>query len=153
MLDPDPYHLLTLRIRIRILLFRQWLTRCKQKKFISKFCLLLFKGIFTSVFKGKKFIEIKVFLLFQLVNGRIRIRIHNTAFLFAVPKEDTHVYECQTVHHIKSESTVHKPPPHKKIGRTCTNCTFPPAMVHCQLEVKDIQLYRRSAAVFFSYRI
>ncbi len=57
--------------------FRQWLTK---KWFFKNFCLLLFDGTFTSVFIDKKskrshkIIEIKFFLLFTLVDVRIRIR-------------------------------------------------------------------------------
>ncbi len=63
--------------------FRQWHSRCQHKIsfLLSFFCLLLTKGTFTTVFKmtshkrSHTTFEIKVFLNFLLVDGRIRIRI------------------------------------------------------------------------------
>jgi hypothetical protein len=70
---------ITYRSRSGACFFRHWLTRC-QKKFFSK---VFFAYYFTSVFKDKKskrshdIAEIKVFLNFLLVDGRIRIRTKN----------------------------------------------------------------------------
>ncbi len=91
---PDPWRL---RIRIRgsvslgygsgsrsFSVF-SWLLRY-QKSIFSQFCLLITNltvGVFTTVFennqllKRHKTVEIKVFLNFSLVNGRIRIRTNN----------------------------------------------------------------------------
>ena len=67
-------------VRIRILLFSTVADKMPTKyEFKKFFCLLLFEGIFTSVFTDKKskrshkIVEIKV-LHFLLVDGRIRIR-------------------------------------------------------------------------------
>ncbi len=49
--DPDQ-RIRDTELRIRILLFREWLTRCQQK--ISFLCLLLFEGKFTSGLEDEK---------------------------------------------------------------------------------------------------
>jgi hypothetical protein len=68
--------------RIPLLFFSSVTFKMPTKKKIYKcFCLLLFEGTFTSFFTDKKSqqrhktVEIKVFLLFLLDDGRIRIRI------------------------------------------------------------------------------
>ncbi len=52
--SPDPNHFL--RIRLHIMLFLQWLTRCHRKIsfFVKVFCWLLLEGAFSEVFKDKK---------------------------------------------------------------------------------------------------
>ena len=44
LMDPDPFY------------FRHWPSRCQQKTNLKKqfFCIILFEGIFTSFFKGRK---------------------------------------------------------------------------------------------------
>jgi hypothetical protein len=67
-LDPDPA------------LFVRDLQEVKKKQIYSIFCFFLAEGTFTSFFKDKKSershktVEIKVFLLFFLHDGRIRIQ-------------------------------------------------------------------------------
>ncbi len=73
--DPDPRIRTTgFRIRSLLLFFRGWQDSNKTKFFVLKvFCLLLFEGTFTSVFKYKKskrsqkIVEIKFFLFFCLL--------------------------------------------------------------------------------------
>ncbi len=84
--DRDPRNRTSgLRIRILLLLFLQWLSRFKQEiGWFSTFIFLFLSVVkFTSVFNDNnlfwshKAVEIKVFIIFLLVDGRIRIRTNN----------------------------------------------------------------------------
>jgi hypothetical protein len=79
--DPDPHHWLTYPDPDPDPAFFVSGWQIPKKK--RSFCLLVFEGKFTSVFIDKKsgrthkIVEIKVFLTFLLVDGRIQIRTKN----------------------------------------------------------------------------